>query len=210
MKFIHLTNKRNVADIRRNGLRLGGDPIGRGVNCVPLMRIPVKSEVEFKDGLTSYIQSTLVSSSRIWKWLVRTSDAAAVVFEPKAYHWPAELIISTTKPSARSIIQTMQASVHAVTLLELKDDYPDRKDERVELRISAPGARALGWIIKVFLTHDSVGFIDGKANTNFYIIFRKSIPSNCIHEVRALSSTKASKNHKTRRADEDWNQGLEQ
>ncbi|MCC6428921.1 MAG: hypothetical protein IT435_19130 [Phycisphaerales bacterium] len=210
MKFIHLTAQRNVPAIRRRGLRLGSDPIGRGVNCVPLMWVRLKSETEFSDGATRYIQCPRSSSSRIWQWFVRKGDTAAVVFEPKAHHWPAELIVHTDKPAARAIAAAVHKCNRAVRVVQMNDDFPDRSQEPMQLRIAAAGPRALGWLVRVFLTHDSQGFVDGRANTNFYVIFRTPIPARCITAIHsAVSKGAALKVLATRRADQDRDDFLE-
>lgn len=203
MKFIHLTHERNIPAIRRVGLRLGGDPIGRGVNCVPLMWVRLNSEMEFNDGTTRYVQCPRASSSRIWRWIC-SRKTAAVIFEPSAHHWPAELVVQANKPAARAIARTVRRSDRAVTVLEMRDDYPDRSDEEVTMRISAAGPRALGWLVKVCMEHDSLRFVAGKANTSCYVIFRGPIPAHCITGVHVMPSTrKPAESRAARHADED-------
>jgi len=98
MKFIHLTERKNIGLIRRNGIRKGNGRRGRGVYTIPLFFISkelyldpvrwVKSPATESDMLSTGKFWGLLSTERIGK-----SKSAAIVFSLTDEHWPISLYI---------------------------------------------------------------------------------------------------------------------
>lgn len=105
MKFVHLTSRRSVSRICRNGIRQGNGLRGRGVYAVPLVTLPQYAaefvECHRYDDSCSSLKCGDLSVSKLWKSHLfkgrrnpRGNEFASIVFELSAEHWPIMMFAS--------------------------------------------------------------------------------------------------------------------
>lgn len=182
MRFVHLTDPRNVPAIRRNGLRLGRDLLGRGVCCVPLMMLKVLSARSPNDVDDAVELANLrpVSSSCIW----RGFGASAVVFQPSASLWPADVYLWVPESAAAQLHRRMRTCT-AVRWGE-SDEAATGKERHVALHVDGP--RGMGFLMRHFLElRPPLARFGDKA---IEVVFRQGIPASCIKRVVAVQTPK--------------------
>jgi hypothetical protein len=146
MKFVHLTPRRNVSRICRNGIRRGNGLRGRGVYAVPLLTLPQYAadldECHRYDESCSSLKCGDMSSTKLWKSHLfgghknrRGSEFASIVFELSAMHWP--LMMFASWPD-----ETYEA---------LRLDQPEGTEQPWNLL--AAGKHAIGW------NYNELGFL---------------------------------------------------
>lgn len=185
MRFIHLTSSKRLRSIARSGIRMGAGRRGRGVYAVPfvLLRFPAK----FRSGPQQAkppITSDPRSASHLWSWWCRSRGAgghATIVFDAPADAWPADLYLLTVSGSRRSVI----AKARELGLeVEREPALAKCAVSRIkgDLRLVVPDGKTMGRVLKPFL--DRIERLDGwMILTSIEVVFRRPIPSHCIHRV---------------------------
>jgi hypothetical protein len=174
MRFVHLTDRRNLASIRRSGLRLGRDLVGRGVCCVPLMMMKVQSP-RTPDSDEDEVELTSLrpqSSSRIWGGF---RCGCAVVFQPRAEHWPADVYLWGPVRAVSRLRQRLRdcAAVRWIGSEEGPSEC------HVALQVAGP--RGMGLLMRHYLELRPP--LEAHGDQAIEVVFRKGIPSNCIRRV---------------------------
>lgn len=193
MKFVHLTYRTRARTIERSGLRLGRDLRGRGVCCMPLMLLRYaspRSELD-EDRQDRHLSSGPISSSRTWRWLMSLSrrPAVAVVFQPRASQWPADLYLwvpSRARPALERRVAMLGDDVR-LTHVEREPSAWLGEDpaHAHSFRIERP--RAMGRLLADYFALRPVP-LWAPGDISVEVVFRKPIPRQCIHRIVPLST----------------------
>ena len=208
MKFVHLAPRDVVGMIKRRGLRMGNGIMGRGVYAVPLFRLPrfsVKESEDDDDMFDDWSEcdfSTPTSTQDLWRFLFspdrdRGLRPIAVMFEPPAEAWPADVRLDLWAPVMEVFVRGLKRRpIEGVQVTREDFDYMERAlSERAGAYFIGPvhSAAALGALLRLYLK--AGGHEHASGGDDVQVVFRRPIPPKYIQRLLALSQT----NHEARR-----------
>lgn len=176
MLFVHLTDVRNVAHIKKHGLRTEGDEYWTGVYCMPLIQM----EQERK-GWTTTIRSTLLH----WKFWIKEkrpdrSRPVAVIFKAPRHNWPAELTLEFAPDSGT--IFSRGCAQRRISLIRPKSGGLMKRVDRDSVHLSVLGESHLKPLLREF-ERTGAKLMSGDI---FQLMSYKPIPSRCIQRIIPL------------------------
>lgn len=173
MRFVHWTDARNLPSIRRNGLRLGRDLVGRGVCCVPLMMMKVHSprSVLSSEDDVELTSARKLSSSRMWQGF----GSSAVVFQPGAMHWPADVYLWVPV----RVVSRLRRGLRDCAAVRWVGSEGGPCESQVALQVDGP--RGVGLLMRHYL--ELCQPLEDSGGGAIEVVFRKGIPSNCIKRI---------------------------
>lgn len=199
MKFVHLTDRAAARGIRRSGLRLGRDLRGRGVCCMPLMLLPYASPRSEADEDEADVTSAPLSSSRTWRRILGR-PAVAVVFQPGAAQWPADLQLFVPSRARAALARRAAELGDDVRLLEVEREpagwMAEDPAHQCSFRIERP--RAMGRLLSAYFELRPLP-LWAPGDISVEVVFRKPIPAACIQRIVPLVKQKGARGASRRR-----------
>lgn len=188
MKFVHLTERKNIGLIRRNGIRKGNGRRGRDVYAMPLFFIPKEKYLDPVRWVKSpATESDMLSTGKFWSLLfterIGKSKGAAIVFSLTDEHWPISLYIFLRSKTGLKFIKW--ANKLKSNMIVIPDDYySDAADAFADgycsdIKLLIGSDRALG---RTFHQYKSLG---GKPlyPDEIEAVIPLHIPASCIERV---------------------------
>jgi hypothetical protein len=190
MKFVHLSTQPNINKIRKSGLHMGDGRRGRGVYAVPLMMLEREGSWSADD--KSSDQSVPLTSSTLWKWLVKhdrsNGRAIAVVFELPSRFWPVNVRLEVSNKFAREFLTRISSSPPAECLIS--DDIFDyvyaelEQHEFTDFDCEVLTHKGLGHLLNLYKESGARPWV--RNDQSIEIIIRSPIPSSCIGRIVPL------------------------
>lgn len=203
MLFVHLTDVRNVPRIRKNGLRLAGDDSRKGIYCVPLLEIAQVREMSAdsaspESGMRWWNEATTVRSTlRLWKWLMRQKRyprPVAVVFKAPNPAWPADLYLHFPREDPFAEKFLAWCNQRQIPTTHLQSSYLSQEVNTPFVHgcchLQVTGEAHLGQLLSGFINTGNRQWIDG-LHDPFEVVFHQRIPGKFIHRIVPLSQTNA-------------------
>ncbi|MBX3327358.1 MAG: hypothetical protein KF682_15790 [Nitrospira sp.] len=190
MLFVHLTDVRNVARIKRHGLRTegGSDFCHAGVFCVPLVQM--EQEREVNECPTDKLPATIRSTALLWKfWMKdkrpRRGRPVAIIFKVPKGHWPAELTLEFRR--GRGALFYRRCITRDVAMILPNAIHPDSVEWLKEVgngpwHLLVAGESHLKQLLREYEQTGTKPF----PGDLFQLLFYKPIPSRCIQRIIPL------------------------
>ena len=198
MLFVHLTDVRNVAHIKKHGLRTEGkykwkkydlilhDP--KGVFCVPLVQM---EQDRWVDGwIKKLMPTTIKSTALLWKfWMKdkrrRRGRPVAIIFKVPRGHWPAELTLEFRRGRGALFY-------HGCIKRDVAMILPNAIDPESVEWLKEEGNGPWHWIVsgeshlkQLLREYERTGTKPFSGDI-FQLMFYKPIPSRCIQRIIPL------------------------
>ena len=192
MKFVHLTPRKNIALIKRNGIRRGTGRRGKGVYAMPLIMLSRDIDLRPREIDGKEIVSAPISASRFWTRLFSINSqrwgtkAAAIVFSMPEHGWPVRLYIGLPSDVGIGVLDWMKKDPGRLRLVSEDDFYKCKeafaKGWGAEVEMKVDSARLLGGLLHAYRASggSAVCFDD------IELVIDTPIPSSCIERIVPL------------------------
>lgn len=221
MLCVHLAPRSSIDGIIRNGLRLGRGRRGRGVYGIPLFALPRYAArqleveaVDESDPSTKHQPATRLvvlppltslpsqPSTDTWKWLFkrkrergrasyRRQRPVAIVFEPPAAHWPADMYFEIPWETAERVLGPRTPPDDGY-VIEQVEQMPFARyfpwlagyDPCTKFWVRALDSEGAGRLLHRMLAADLSAF--DRYDESVEIVFRSRIPPRAIRSIIPL------------------------